>query len=83
MTIIVLIGVLVFGPVVVSLLIEAMRPVPPAPEKLAWAADIPIQYVTVNGHRLHYFKAGQGPNLVLLPNFRSCSSWPRSSALAL
>jgi pimeloyl-ACP methyl ester carboxylesterase len=70
-TIIVLIVALMFGPVVVSLLIEAMRPKPPVPEKLAWAAQIPIQYATVNGYRLRFIKSGQGPNLVLLHTLRT------------
>jgi pimeloyl-ACP methyl ester carboxylesterase len=69
--IIILIVVLVFGPVLVSMLMEALRPVPPVPETLAWAPEIPIRYAAVNGHRLRYIKAGQGPNLVLLHTLRT------------
>lgn len=52
--------------VLVSFGIEAMRPIPATPERLPWAPDIPIQYVTVNGIRLRYIQAGEGPALVLL-----------------
>jgi hypothetical protein len=38
--------------VLVSFFVEAMRPIPATPERLPWAPDIPIQYVTVNGIRL-------------------------------
>ena len=59
------------GTVVVSLLVEALRPEPAAPEKLAWAPEIPIQYLDVNGLRLRYIKTGQGPNVVLLHTLRT------------
>jgi pimeloyl-ACP methyl ester carboxylesterase len=54
-----------------SLLVEEMRPVPPTPELLSWASEIPIQYVSVNGVRLRYIKAGEGPALVLLHTLRT------------
>ncbi len=66
-----LIVVLVFGPVLVSMAVEALRPAPPTPQALAWAPEIPIRYATVNGHRLRYVKAGRGPNLVLLHTLRT------------
>ncbi len=69
--IIVLVGVLLLGLVLVSMLIEALRPAPPVPEVLAWAAEIPIRYAVVNGPRLRYIKAGRGPNLVLLHTLRT------------
>ena len=59
------------GTVLVSLLVEALRTEPPAPEKLAWAPEIPIQYLSVNDVRLRYIKTGQGPNLVLLHTLRT------------
>jgi len=59
------------GTVVVSLVVEALRPEPAAPEKLAWAPEIPIQYLDVNGLRLRYIRTGQGPNLVLLHTLRT------------
>jgi pimeloyl-ACP methyl ester carboxylesterase len=54
-----------------SLLLEAARPVPPTPRTLNWAPEIPISYVEVNGSRLRYIKAGQGPNLLLLHTLRT------------
>jgi pimeloyl-ACP methyl ester carboxylesterase len=54
-----------------SLLVEEMRPVPPTPERLSWAPDIPIQYVSINGVRLRYIKTGEGPALVLLHTLRT------------
>ena len=59
------------GTVLVSLLVEALRTEPPAPEKLAWAPEVPIQYLDVNGVRLRYITTGQGPNLVLLHTMRT------------
>ncbi|MGJ0507768.1 MAG: alpha/beta fold hydrolase [Methylocystis sp.] len=57
--------------VTLSLLVEEMRPVPPTPERLSWAPDIPIHYVSVNGVRLRYIKTGEGPALVLLHTLRT------------
>jgi pimeloyl-ACP methyl ester carboxylesterase len=59
------------GVVLVSFLVEAMRRRPAPPKRLPWARDIPIQYVTVNGTRLRYIKAGDGPALVLLHTLRT------------
>jgi pimeloyl-ACP methyl ester carboxylesterase len=59
------------GTVLVSLLVEALRAEPPVPEKLAWAPDIPIRYLVVDGMRLRYIKTGQGPNLILLHTLRT------------
>lgn len=57
--------------VLVSFVIEAMRPIPATPERLSWAPDIPIRYITVNGIRLRYINAGEGPALVLLHTLRT------------
>ncbi|MGJ0508976.1 MAG: alpha/beta fold hydrolase [Methylocystis sp.] len=57
--------------VLLSLFVEEMRPVPPTPEHLSWAPDIPIQYVSANGVRLRYIKTGEGPALVLLHTLRT------------
>lgn len=57
--------------VLASFFIEAMRSIPATPERLPWAPDIPIQYVTVNGIRLRYIHAGEGPTLVLLHTLRT------------
>lgn len=68
-----LVGFVVVSAAIVplSLLVEEMRPVPPTPERLSWAPDIPIQYVSVNGVRLRYIKRGEGPALVLLHTLRT------------
>lgn len=68
-----LIGLVVAGTttVLVSFLVEAMRPVPATPERLSWAPDIPIRYVSFKGARLRYIKAGEGPVLVLLHTLRT------------
>ncbi len=57
--------------VLISYLVEAMRPVPPTPERVSWAPDVPIRYVSVNGVRLRYIKTGEGPALVLLHTLRT------------
>ena len=68
-----LLGLVVVSAAIVplSLLVEEMRPVPPTPERLSWAPDIPIRYVSVNGTRLRYIKTGEGPALVLLHTLRT------------
>jgi pimeloyl-ACP methyl ester carboxylesterase len=68
-----LIGLVAVGAAIVllSFLVEAMRPVPPTPERVSWAPDIPIRYVSVNGARLRYIKTGEGPALVLLHTLRT------------
>lgn len=55
----------------ISYLVEALRSAPRAPERLGWAADIPIRYVMVNGTKLRYIVAGQGRALVLLHTLRT------------
>src|SRR5437016_2762086 len=62
---------LAFAPVVVSLVVEALRPAVTAPDRLGWSSDIAIQYVTVRGSRLRYIKTGRGPNVVLLHTLRT------------
>jgi pimeloyl-ACP methyl ester carboxylesterase len=57
--------------VVASFVVEALRLIPTAPQKLTWAPAIPIQYVDARGTRLRYIKAGSGPNLVLLHTLRT------------
>jgi pimeloyl-ACP methyl ester carboxylesterase len=59
------------GLVLVSYLVEALRPSPSTPERLAWAPEIPIQYVEVDGARVRYISAGSGPPLVLLHTLRT------------
>jgi len=54
-----------------SFIVEALRAAPPAPEKLSWAPEIPMSYVSVNGNRVRYIKTGQGPTLLLLHTLRT------------
>ena len=56
---------------VISLVVEALRPLPKPPERLPWAPGIPIRYVEVEGIKLRYVKAGTGRNLVLLHTLRT------------
>src|SRR5882724_4958078 len=57
--------------VAVSYIVEALRPAPTRPEKLAWAPSIPIEYVDLAGTKVRYIKSGAGPNLVLLHTLRT------------
>ncbi|MGH6841267.1 MAG: alpha/beta fold hydrolase [Methylocella sp.] len=59
------------GIVLISFIVEAMRPRPVTPIRLLWAPNIPIQYVSVDCTRLRYIKAGEGPALVLLHTLRT------------
>lgn len=59
------------GLLVISLAVEALRPIPSIPTQLRWEPDIPIHYAEVNGLRLRYVKAGDGPVLVLLHTLRT------------
>ena len=57
--------------VVVSYIIEALRPAPRPPKTLAWAPSIPIQYANIGGIKVRYIKTGVGPTLVLLHTLRT------------
>jgi pimeloyl-ACP methyl ester carboxylesterase len=59
------------GLVLVSYLMEALRRPPPTPALLVWAPHIPICSIAVNGVRLRYIVAGDGPPLVLLHTLRT------------
>lgn len=59
------------GLVLVSYLLEASRRAPTPPERLGWAPEIPIRSITVDGVRLRYIVAGDGPPLVLLHTLRT------------
>lgn len=67
---VVFIGALI-GLWLISHIVEALRPVPRAPEVLRWAPDIPIGYIDVGGCRLRHIKVGRGPTLVLLHTLRT------------
>src|SRR5438552_143137 len=57
--------------VLISYVVEALRTAPKPPERLPWAPDIPIRYITVNGLRIRYIVTGEGPALVLLHTLRT------------
>ncbi len=68
-TIIVVIGIA--GPVLLSLLIEAMRRKPDEPEALYWDPALPVLHTFIDGASLRYVKTGHGPPLVLLHTLRT------------
>src|SRR5262249_47615668 len=57
--------------VVLSYIVEALRPAPKRPEILLWAPRIPIHYLDLGGIRVRCIKTGVGPNLVLLHTLRT------------
>lgn len=59
------------GLVAISYIVEALRSVPERPDKLAWAPEVPIQYVDIGGTKVRYIKTGAGPSLVLLHTLRT------------
>lgn len=61
----------IFAPVIISFLVEAVRKPPQIPESLYWSNDIPVRYLTIDGMRIRYIKAGRGPVLVLLHTLRT------------
>lgn len=69
----ILAGVLAFlaALVAISYIVEALRPAPERPAKLAWAPDVAIQYADIGGTKVRHIKTGAGPNLVLLHTLRT------------
>jgi pimeloyl-ACP methyl ester carboxylesterase len=57
--------------VLASYVVEALRSAPPVPVRLAWAPDVTIEYVTIEGTTLRYVTAGGGRPLVLLHTLRT------------
>jgi len=70
-TCLLLIVAVIILPVAISLALEALRREPQAPGSLYWNQDIPIRYITINGMRIRYIKAGQVPVLILLHTLRT------------
>ncbi|MBI4006252.1 MAG: alpha/beta hydrolase [Gammaproteobacteria bacterium] len=68
---IILAVVFCLAPIIVSYVVEELRPKPVAPEKLSWAPEIPIKYIEVKGNKLRYITAGTGQPLVLLHTLRT------------
>ncbi len=67
----VIVASLLVVPVGLSYLVEGFRSAPAPPATLAWAPEIPIRYVNIDGMNLRYIKVGQGPPLVLLHTLRT------------
>jgi pimeloyl-ACP methyl ester carboxylesterase len=63
--------IVIAGPVLISLLVEALRKEPDNPSVLSWKPDLPIQYALIDGIRIRYVKTGDGPALVLLHTLRT------------
>jgi pimeloyl-ACP methyl ester carboxylesterase len=55
----------------ISFIFEALRRAPQTPVKLLWAPEIPVSYIDIDGTRIRYVKAGQGPTLLLLHTLRT------------
>jgi pimeloyl-ACP methyl ester carboxylesterase len=62
---------LLAGLVLISYAVEALRSEPTPPERLAWAPDIPLHYLEIDGLTVRYLVAGQGPAVVLLHTLRT------------
>ena len=59
------------APVIISLIVEASRSAPSPPQRLTWAPDIPLRWLSVGGTRARYIVIGEGPTLVLLHTLRT------------
>jgi pimeloyl-ACP methyl ester carboxylesterase len=59
------------GLVGASYVVETLRKLPAAPERLPWAPDLPVRFVDVDGLSLRYVVDGDGPPLVLLHTLRT------------
>jgi pimeloyl-ACP methyl ester carboxylesterase len=66
-----MLGGLAAGPLLASYAVEALRTSPGPPRTLAWAPDVPIRYLDLDGTRLRYVTAGEGPPIVLLHTLRT------------
>jgi len=71
MSLLLLIVGLLVVPVVLSLVVEAMRPRPETPRSLYWDPSNAIHYALIDGQRIRHIKTGRGPNLVLLHTLRT------------
>jgi pimeloyl-ACP methyl ester carboxylesterase len=71
MTIAVTTLAILLGLVLLSYVVEVLRPRPRRPERLAWAPDLEILYADVDGVSVRYVKSGSGPALVLLHTLRT------------
>jgi pimeloyl-ACP methyl ester carboxylesterase len=67
----VVIVMVVAGVVLISFAVDALRGQPQAPAALSWAAELPLQYVRIDGLSLRHIRTGAGPPLVLLHTLRT------------
>jgi pimeloyl-ACP methyl ester carboxylesterase len=59
------------GAYLISFVVEALRRAPQPPDPLQWDASLSPDWVSVDGIRLRYVVAGDGPPLVLLHTLRT------------
>ena len=59
------------APIIISWIVESLRPSPDAPENIAWAPEIPVRYIDIKENHLRYIVTGEGPSLVLLHTIRT------------
>ncbi len=71
LTIALIVLVAAIAPVPISYAVEALRKAPKPPDRLAWAPDVPVRYIEVDGVKLRYIATGDGPPLVLLHTLRT------------
>jgi pimeloyl-ACP methyl ester carboxylesterase len=57
--------------IIVSYLVEALRPKPSPPASLGWAPSVPVEYADLDGVKVRFIRTGSGPNLVLLHTLRT------------
>jgi len=57
--------------VVLSFIVEALRPAPRPPDRLAWAPAVVPRYVDIGGVNVRYITVGAGENVVLLHTLRT------------
>lgn len=64
-------AVVLVGLPLVSYVVESLRRAPVPPERVRWASNVPVRYVTIGAMRLRYITVGEGPALVLLHTLRT------------
>lgn len=62
---------ILISPIILSYIVEFLRSNRTKPDKLEWADNIPIQYMSIDGVTIRYIKTGQGPTLVLCHTLRT------------